>query len=209
MNANEENTTSDSTPKPKKKHRKPPFNLNQEQWKLAKRIMTELGEPAQSARHQIARIVRYCGIEFAEQLFQDTMEIEANGGMLTADGSRRRTPGGVFFSLGRSRMTDEQRKKVFNPPRKKPQPKPDVDSQATAEAETPKPEPPTQKPDLPPEVEAKFNELQLAAEQFRRKIAAIEAEPEDKQFMLALTRKMLRNTEGQIEALVEQYQSNP
>lgn len=225
MSENEPN----ETPKPKKKKRRPPYRLTPEQWKLAKQIMTELEESHPAARHQIARTVRICGMEFAEQLFQDTLEVEASGGMMTADGSRRRTPGGVFFYLGRSRMTDEQRKQVFNPPRKKAQPKPaaEVDapaaeSPATNEVEVPaaespatnetekptpeaEPEPPAPLPDLPPEAEERLAKLQLAADQFRRKIAAIKAEPEDQQFMLALTRKMLRNTENQIAELIQQY----
>uniref|UniRef100_A0A183E9N6 Phosphorylated adapter RNA export protein n=1 Tax=Gongylonema pulchrum TaxID=637853 RepID=A0A183E9N6_9BILA len=33
------------------------------------------------------------------ELFDETREIEVTGGMMVADGTRRRTPGGVFMTL--------------------------------------------------------------------------------------------------------------
>lgn len=42
------------------------------------------------------------GAEKAVALFESTRRIEASGGMMVADGSRRRTPGGVFVALLRA-----------------------------------------------------------------------------------------------------------
>ena len=43
----------------------------------------------------------------------DTLQCEANGGMLTKDGTRRRTPGGVFFQLVREQATKQERGRLF------------------------------------------------------------------------------------------------
>ena len=45
----------------------------------------------------------------------------------------------------------------------------------------------------------------MAASQFREKIAALEAKPEDKRFGLDMTQKLLANTEQKIAALMQKY----
>ncbi|CCD72401.1 Phosphorylated adapter RNA export protein [Caenorhabditis elegans] len=47
----------------------------------------------------VKKITNAIGSELSIKLFNETKEIEQNGGMKTADGSRRRTPGGVFITL--------------------------------------------------------------------------------------------------------------
>jgi hypothetical protein len=86
-------------------------------WRRMLRIARELGETQPAPRFQIAAIIQHCGLEFANQILQDTREALAQGGMLVPDGSRRRTPGGVFFFLARHRMTEEQQQLVFTRPR--------------------------------------------------------------------------------------------
>lgn len=44
-------------------------------------------------------VILEIGEEKALELFEATRGIEASGGMMIADGSRRRTPGGVFMTL--------------------------------------------------------------------------------------------------------------
>jgi hypothetical protein len=78
-------------------------------------------------------IVKHLGLEFAQEILQQTLNIEAEGGMMLADGSRRCTPGGVFFYLARGRMSSKLRYEVFrhNQPAKspsKPNPSNQVDS---------------------------------------------------------------------------------
>jgi Phosphorylated adapter RNA export protein, RNA-binding domain len=84
-----------------------------ETWALAKEIGNQLGETEHGPRMQIATILRYCGQEFAQELLKDTLEAEAQGGIMLPDQSRRRTPGGVFFYLARERMEPEIRRQVF------------------------------------------------------------------------------------------------
>uniref|UniRef100_A0A183FW66 Phosphorylated adapter RNA export protein n=1 Tax=Heligmosomoides polygyrus TaxID=6339 RepID=A0A183FW66_HELPZ len=47
----------------------------------------------------VKNIVNVCGMEKALALFEETRKVESTGGMMTENGQRRRTPGGVFISL--------------------------------------------------------------------------------------------------------------
>ena len=53
------------------------------------------------------------GSETALAFLTQTHETEAAGGMLLPDGSRKRTPGGVYFVLVKQHVTPEQRKRIF------------------------------------------------------------------------------------------------
>ena len=70
------------------------------QFMTAMLIADQIGETQAGPRAQIVQIVRALGRTQARALLDQTMQIEENGGMLVPDGSRRRTPGGIFFSLG-------------------------------------------------------------------------------------------------------------
>jgi hypothetical protein len=50
------------------------------------------------------------GVESAQALRQEVEGIEAQGGMMTADGTRRRTPGGIYLLLLKQRLTEANRK---------------------------------------------------------------------------------------------------
>ncbi|NJL57542.1 hypothetical protein HC928_22235 [bacterium] len=80
----------------------------------ADRIAERLGETMRKPRSQIEQIVVMCGLDYAESLLAETLDIEANGGMLTNDGKRRRTPGGVYFQLARQQLPQEIREEIFH-----------------------------------------------------------------------------------------------
>ncbi len=86
----------------------------------ARAIAQVLHERAPTPRGQIERIVECCGAEQAHAWLRESQEIEANGGMLTRDGSRRRTPGGVYLYLVRQRLRQAQRhddlRRIFGRP---------------------------------------------------------------------------------------------
>ncbi|EFO23104.2 hypothetical protein LOAG_05382 [Loa loa] len=63
---------------------------------LAERIVRALGERNEKF---LRSVILEIGEEKALELFKATREIEASGGMMIADGTRRRTPGGVFMTL--------------------------------------------------------------------------------------------------------------
>jgi hypothetical protein len=60
-------------------------------------------------------------------------------------------------------------------------------------------------PNLPPTAAQKLHDLYSAAEQFRQKLAGLDALPEDQRLGYAMTQKLLKNTEDQIAALEKQY----
>ena len=65
------------------------------------------------AKNLIYKIVNFIGSERAEKYFKETLEIEANGGMLTLSGDRRRTPGGVFLYRIKNSISGIERELLF------------------------------------------------------------------------------------------------
>jgi hypothetical protein len=72
-----------------------------------------LQEPNRPLLHQVLRIM---GQARTTALLAETLQCEATGGMLTADGTRRRTPGGVFFQLARQQASPKERQRLFPRP---------------------------------------------------------------------------------------------
>jgi hypothetical protein len=64
----------------------------------------------------LRQVLQTLGQDRCAALLKDTRTCEANGGMLTKNGSRRRTPGGVFFPLVKERATPQERRRLFPPP---------------------------------------------------------------------------------------------
>lgn len=112
-----EGLTVAETPDKQRNGKRPRVNLTPDEHATFVKIADRLGETEKGARKQVVNIVKHCGIDFATAMLEETLKIEENGGMMTLDGERRRSPGGVYFYLARGRMTDEQRLAVF-PPRK-------------------------------------------------------------------------------------------
>jgi hypothetical protein len=73
----------------------------------AAQIAAQLGETTSGPRATIWCTVRTIGPERAEAFVAQALEVEANGGMLIPDGSRKRTLGGIFFYLVRTHISDE------------------------------------------------------------------------------------------------------
>jgi hypothetical protein len=66
-------------------------------------IAERLGETEPEPLKLLHKVVMKLGPEQALAFLKETQEIEAQGGLLLPDGSRRRTPGGVFFYLVRTK----------------------------------------------------------------------------------------------------------
>src|SRR5713101_9851619 len=62
-------------------------------------IAEHLGETGPEPLQLLHKVVKKLGPEQALTFLKETQEVEAQGGLLLPDGSRRRTPGGVFFYL--------------------------------------------------------------------------------------------------------------
>lgn len=80
--------------------------------KVADEIAHRLQEPK---KELIQRIVKVVGTKIAIELLSETATLEENGGVYTMDGSRRRTPGGVYLNLLKNTpsITKAQIKKIF------------------------------------------------------------------------------------------------
>src|SRR6516164_5435681 len=72
----------------------------------------------------LRQVLRTLGQDRCAAILADTLTSEANGGMLTKDGTRRRTPGGIFFQLVKERATPKERHRLFytHTPRQPPTP---------------------------------------------------------------------------------------
>jgi len=92
--------------------------LGPEEWRATQEIAAQLGETARGPLGQVGRVVGRLGADRARAFLTRAQEIEAAGGLMLPDGSRRRTPGGVFFHLVRAddTLTREDRVYIFPPP---------------------------------------------------------------------------------------------
>jgi PHAX RNA-binding domain len=64
----------------------------------------------------LTKVLRTLGQDRCRAILAETLTREAHGGMLTKDGTRRRTPGGVFFQLVKERATKQERRGLFPRP---------------------------------------------------------------------------------------------
>jgi PHAX RNA-binding domain len=86
-----------------------------------------LHEPNVPLLRQVWRVL---GADRTAALLAAALQREAAGGMLTRDGTRRRTPGGVFFQLVKEQASPQERRRLFpstalppqqGPPQRSPQ----------------------------------------------------------------------------------------
>ncbi len=89
--------------------------LGPEEWRATQEIAAQLGETERGPRGQVGRVVGRLGPDRARAFLTRTQEIEAAGGLMLPDGSRRRSPGGVFFHLVRTddNLSREDRTYIF------------------------------------------------------------------------------------------------
>jgi hypothetical protein len=76
-------------------------------------IAAQLEESAPQVQAQIQRIIDHLGVETAYAFLDQTKQCLAEGGVLTHDGKRKRTPGGTFFFLVRGGVTAEQHQAIW------------------------------------------------------------------------------------------------
>jgi len=62
---------------------------------------------------QIRRMITMIGEDFVRKHLEGALKVQQEGGMMTVEGDRPRTLGGVFFYLTKGDMTLEQRARVF------------------------------------------------------------------------------------------------
>jgi len=79
--------------------------LSKKQRQTAENIVKELDEKYRKPVRRIHTMILLCGHSFVLHLLNEAKEIDAGEGMMTKDGSRRRSLGGVFFTLANQRMS--------------------------------------------------------------------------------------------------------
>ncbi|MBI5497324.1 MAG: hypothetical protein HY904_20080 [Deltaproteobacteria bacterium] len=75
-------------------------------------LAERLAETDEQAKEQLRNALVICAPEVIQSVLAETDEVERGGGLLTADGQRRRTVCGVFFHLLRKRLTREEWKRL-------------------------------------------------------------------------------------------------
>lgn len=121
---------------PQQKQREP------SQKDVAAMIADALGETEAPVRRSIEGVVKALGRTQARQLLNYALQAEEHGGLMTKDGSRRRTPGGVFFYYVYSLGVPKPGKSLpmpYNPNQKAK--KPNVEAETTT-AKAPQPSKP-------------------------------------------------------------------
>jgi hypothetical protein len=93
-----------------KKKPEPELPQDKASLKIAKEICDKIGEPKIVIIHAI---VEKIGEDAAREVLNETLDVETKGGMMTADNSKRRTPGGVFFVLIKKKLSNKQMKAIF------------------------------------------------------------------------------------------------
>jgi hypothetical protein len=106
--------TQQSESRPSEEPKQPPKRfLNKDEIRRVYEISEQLGETDPIPQRLITDIARFNGLDFVEEILRQTLEIEANGGLMVNSGERRRTPGGVFFYLARGKMPSSRRYKIW------------------------------------------------------------------------------------------------
>ena len=80
---------------------------------LARVIADQLDETQDEPCYTIRLALLLLGPVRVQALVEKALSIEESGGMLTSDGTRRRTVGGVFFHLLKKACTPGQREQLF------------------------------------------------------------------------------------------------
>jgi RNA recognition motif-containing protein len=87
--------------------------LTSKQKKAVEAFCAELGEKDGKPTRQIEMLVRLCGSSFVQAIIDEALALDAAGGLMTLDGKRRRSKGGVFFFLAHNRISAPVRHIVF------------------------------------------------------------------------------------------------
>jgi|GEM_PF-6450873 len=170
----------------------------------SREIATELNETDYRVQKQIQNIITLAGMDLVQEVLDETRRIEAEGGMMTKDGPRRRTRGGVFFHIMRQKVPADIRDRLFPPPKwnkRKAKNKDNSGKQSHSKPDS-APESASVTPDTAAVdasgKAARLARLEEAAEALRERLAKMEAKG---QKGVKMTRNLLKQTEQQIEKM--------
>jgi len=169
---------------------------------LGKHVAEQLNETDNMPVSQINRMVRFAGRAFVETLLDETLQIEANGGMMTSDGSRRRTVGGIFFYLARQRLSYKMQRAIYyvqNKPDNKRKKKVDDSEHAPAAA-------PITDQETLDEASRELEQLRNELDTAQKYLDDLKAQPaEDRQSGLFSATRDVVNLQKQINAVLRDF----
>lgn len=87
--------------------------LTSKQKKAVETFCEVLGETDGKPTRQIEMMVRLCGVSFVQAILDEALALDEAGGLMTLDGKRRRSKGGVFFFLAHNRVSAPVRHIIF------------------------------------------------------------------------------------------------
>ena len=221
-------------PKPSNPKTKNRFSAEEQQanQELANQLAEHLGETDHRPRVQILRVVEEMGEEFVMKLYNDAVALRDEGGLLTNDGTRPRSLGGIFFKLAKDRLDPKIRASIFpswrqlrekkkgkpksgdrkgggshgrggSKGKSKPRPKPSQLDRISAAKRAKIGATPA--PEATPEIIAKYDELKSAEAVAQQKLADIKAKKAKGSPLEAL--KEVAELKSQIAQLVKSYPS--
>lgn len=155
----------------------------------SQKIGRMLGETQPGPINSIAKIIHICGLRFTLRMVKQAFEIEAAGGLMLPDGSRRRTTGGVFFYQARGYLSPALHEYLFvfrkKPKKKAAPPAPQPEPPDAPQAGLPAPPEPPAVAAPPPPPEPSLDELSAA----RERLAALREQHRAAQAQLDAARK--------------------
>jgi hypothetical protein len=145
-------------------------------------ISESLKEADELPRKQIAEIVEVLGPDVALALLAETRRVQSEGGIEVRDGTRRRTDGGVFFSLAKQKLPKADRNRIFRvrPPKDPSASEPAPAPEQPPAAANPPPAPPPRPAPAPeaarprPAPPANAREVVAPGQAGRRRVVEVE-----------------------------------
>jgi hypothetical protein len=160
----------------------------------ANQIADQVGETEPLARKKIQQVVEACGVEQSQAWLEETLAIEASGGLMVDTGERRRTLGGVFFYLVKGRLPKELRKELFPyPPKRRKKKSRPADGESAAQNAV-------AEPMLVSEELGRLEELRKAEQTAKERVAAIQALPPIERTGLMSAMKELERIREEMQA---------
>jgi hypothetical protein len=86
--------------------------VNREDWRVVKLVRRVMEERSPVFNCQVQSLVEIRGQDFVVDILVKTIRIEMDGGMMIADGSRRRTRGGIYIKMAKEKLSPEHKREM-------------------------------------------------------------------------------------------------
>jgi len=185
-----------------------PLEPTAEQRQFAEALAAKLGESEPEPCQQIIDIIRLCSTSFAQAVLDETLEVEAGGGMAVRDGSRQRTRGGIFFYLARGHLSFGLQQIIVPHLRNQAKSKAEQGKPKTRAIKAPAPVVPLAAPPSEEEmiaIQQKLDDLRCDHAAAQSRLDQLRAQPADKQTGMFSAIKQVLDIQRQIDQLLKEY----